>query len=122
MKLWLISLSVLILFLVTTCGVATPETPVAQPPPATSTNTPAVVAATHTPAAEPTQVVVEVTITKSETVIEPTPTATAGMAIEVAPTSEVVDWLTVEGKTADNLTYLGNPDAPVTLIDYSDFL
>ena len=32
------------------------------------------------------------------------------------------DWLTVEGKTEDNLTFLGNPEAPVTLIDHSDFL
>lgn len=32
------------------------------------------------------------------------------------------NWLTVEGKTADNLTFLGNPAAPVTIIDYSDFL
>ena len=122
MKLWLMPLSVLILFLVTTCGVTTPEPPVAQPPAVTPTNTPTVVAATHTPAAEPTQAVVEATITKPETVIEPTPTTTAEMATEVAPTSEVVDWLIIEGKTADNLAYLGNPDAPVTLIDYSDFL
>lgn len=32
------------------------------------------------------------------------------------------NWLAVEGKTDDNLTFLGNPDAPVTIIDYSDFL
>jgi hypothetical protein len=38
------------------------------------------------------------------------------------PQPAVSDWLTVEGKTADNLAYLGNPDAPVTMIDYSDFL
>jgi hypothetical protein len=44
------------------------------------------------------------------------------MAAEAKPAAEEVDWLTVEGKTADNLAYLGNPDAPVTLIDYSDFL
>ncbi|MDH3675865.1 MAG: hypothetical protein OES12_10250 [Anaerolineae bacterium] len=36
--------------------------------------------------------------------------------------SIVVNWLTVEGKTSDNLAYLGNPDAPITIIDYSDFL
>ena len=122
MRLWLIPLSVLILFLVTTCGGTAPETPVAQPPPATPTNTPTVVAATHTPAAEPTQAVVEATIIKPETVIEPTPIVTVGMATEVAPTSEVVDWLAIEGKTADNLAYLGNPDASVAIIDYSDFL
>jgi hypothetical protein len=33
-----------------------------------------------------------------------------------------VDWLNNVGRTADNLMYLGNPNAPVTVIDYSDFL
>jgi hypothetical protein len=32
------------------------------------------------------------------------------------------DWLNHFGRTADNLMYLGNPAAPVTLIDFSDFL
>jgi hypothetical protein len=34
----------------------------------------------------------------------------------------IQDWLTHSGRTADNLMYLGNPDAPVTLIDFSDFM
>ena len=42
---------------------------------------------------------------------EPTPTATPEP-----------DWLNTVGRTGDELVYLGNPDAPVTLIDYSDFL
>ena len=50
-----------------------------------------------------------------------------GVPAEAAETPEVAsqaetDWLTVEGKTEDNLTFLGNPEAPVTLIDHSDFL
>lgn len=48
--------------------------------------------------------------------------ATTEIASKATPPLEAVDWLTVEGKTADNLFYLGNPEAPVTLIDYSDFL
>jgi hypothetical protein len=40
---------------------------------------------------------------------------------EIAAT-EPVNWLVNEGKTADGLTFLGNPDAPVTMIDYSDFM
>lgn len=36
--------------------------------------------------------------------------------------AEPVDWLTHEGLTEDGAAYLGNPDAPVTIIDYSDFL
>ena len=43
---------------------------------------------------------------------------------EEAPVTEpaVENWLNVEGKTGDNLAYLGNPAAPITIIDYSDFL
>ncbi|MCQ3974253.1 MAG: hypothetical protein DPW09_12470 [Anaerolineae bacterium] len=48
--------------------------------------------------------------------------ATTEVATKAMAPLEAVDWLTVEGKTADNLPYLGNPEAPVTLIDYSDFL
>lgn len=83
-------------FIVVACGGAGKETPLAVSAP--------------TKVATPTQIVpvtVEVT------------TETAGKATSPA---EVVDWLAVEGKTADNLFYQGNPDAPVTLIDYSDFL
>jgi hypothetical protein len=47
--------------------------------------------------------------------------AEAAEAPEAASQAET-DWLTVEGKTEDNLTFLGNPEAPVTLIDHSDFL
>ena len=35
---------------------------------------------------------------------------------------ETTDWLSVEGKTDDGYTYRGNPDAAVTILDYSDFL
>ena len=45
----------------------------------------------------------------------PEPTATP------TPTPEP-DWLATFGRTGDGLMYLGNPDAPVTVIDYSDFL
>jgi hypothetical protein len=33
-----------------------------------------------------------------------------------------VDWLKTVGRTEDQLITLGNPDAPVTMIDYSDFM
>ncbi|MEM7134057.1 MAG: hypothetical protein AAF702_47645 [Chloroflexota bacterium] len=32
------------------------------------------------------------------------------------------NWTNVQGRTDDGLAYIGNPDAPVTFIDYSDFL
>ncbi|HXV43368.1 MAG TPA: hypothetical protein VEC96_09910 [Anaerolineae bacterium] len=109
-KFWLIPLITPFLLFATACG---GSAPVAQPPPAAPTNLPAVDAATHTPAIEPTQAAAAAT-TPPETMAEP--------ATAAAPATEGVDWLTVEGKTADNLAYLGNPDAPVTIIDYSDFL
>jgi len=50
---------------------------------------------------------------------EPTYTPTS----EPTPTpTEVVDWLTVSGKIEGGYNYLGNPDAPITMIDFSDFL
>ena len=112
MKFWLIPVIIPLLLFAAACGGSNPEASVAQPPPATPTNAPAVAAATHTPAIEPTQAAA--TTTPPETVAEP--------ATAAAPATEEVDWLTIEGKTADNLAYLGNPDAPVTIIDYSDFL
>ena len=60
---------------------------------------------------------IEVPIFRTE---EPTEEM-AEVAAEVTPEAEV-NWFTVEGKTGDNLTYLGNPDALVTIIDYSDFM
>ena len=110
MKFWLVPLIAPLLLFATACG---GNAPVAQLSPAAPTNTPAVAAAPHTPAIEPTQAA-EAAATPPETLAEP--------ATAAAPATEGVDWLTVEGKTTDNLAYLGNPDAPVTIIDYSDFL
>jgi hypothetical protein len=45
--------------------------------------------------------------------------------VEAEPTAapvEAMDWLTASGKTEDGYNYLGNPDAPITVTDYSDFL
>ncbi len=45
--------------------------------------------------------------------LQPMPTATAAMALfNGIP----------HGITAEGFPYLGNPDAPITMIDYSDFL
>lgn len=60
--------------------------------------------------ASPTEMVEELPPTDTPT---PEPSAT--------PTPEP-DWLNTFGRTEDNLMYLGNPDAPVTLIDFSDFM
>jgi hypothetical protein len=90
--LWLSS----IVFIVAACGSTAPEAPLAVSTPTREANS--------TPTAP---ITVE---------------ATTEVASKATAPLEAVDWLTVEGKTADNLFYLGNPEAPVTLIDYSDFL
>jgi hypothetical protein len=37
------------------------------------------------------------------------------------PTPDI-DWATVTGRTTEGLNYRGNPQAPVTMIDFSDFM
>ncbi len=89
--------------LLSACGGAAEPT---APPPAPE----AVAAASPTPAPAPTE-----------------PLAAAVAEAEMAepttePAAEPTNWLTSEGKLADGRTFLGNPDAPVTMVDYSDFL
>ena len=53
----------------------------------------------------------------------PLPTMTASPTVTPTPTpTPDVDWSTVSGQTAEGLNYLGNPQAPVTMIDFSDFM
>lgn len=57
--------------------------------------------------------------------IEPKPTASPTQTATSEPTPTATpepDWLNTVGRTGDQLVYLGNPDAAVMLIDYSDFL
>ena len=49
-----------------------------------------------------------------------TPTKTPLPKPMATPTP--VEWLKNVGRTEDNLIYLGNSNAPVTMIDYSDFM
>lgn len=103
---------------------------------APTTAAPVAVAATDTPVPPPTNT--SVSPTEVPTTAPPTAT-TAAMAAETpentpipppvtlvppTPTAEIVavDWLAVQGRTDDGLPTLGNPDAPVRVIDYSDFL
>lgn len=57
--------------------------------------------------------------------LSPTPLAEAGdAATTLTPEQELVavtDWSQVAGREGD-LYLLGNPDAPIRIVDYSDFL
>lgn len=82
-----------------------------------------------TPAPTPTQVVestpgpTELAAATDTPVPEPTLSATdTPMPEPTATFTPEPDWLNSVGRTADNLVYLGNPEAPVTIIDYSDFM
>jgi hypothetical protein len=55
----------------------------------------------------------------AEPVADPDPTATVEPTIEVESLPEN---LVVSGQTAEGAYFYGNPDAPLTLFDYSDFL
>ncbi len=92
------------------------DRPTPLPPPPTATQV--VVVAPTDPPAE----VIVVAPTEEIAVPEPPPPPTKTPLPEPTATPEVVDWLNSVGRTADNLMYVGNPDAPVSVIDFSDFM
>lgn len=113
-------LLIMLMLLVSACGpAAAPQPPatsdsevaeavVATEIPATHTAVPA----TNTPETAPstaTTVVQEMTAVPTDTAVPPTETP-------------VPDWLNTFSRDSNNLAVLGNPDAPVTLTDYSDFM
>ena len=146
-KRWTFTLILPLIFLLPACGVS-PEPNIAPIEEAVSPATATVVV--NTPTSQPTPIVVEPTtppaseaaqldpVETATDVVEPTAQAPEPTEVVAAPTEpaeapiaetepeppvqEEVDWLSVEGKTPDNLAFLGNPDAPITMIDYSDFL
>jgi hypothetical protein len=72
------------------------------------------------PPPDPTTAVPSPTTAPSSTPEPPSPATLQSPSPSPSPTE--VDWLSVSGRTQDELPTLGNPDAPVTLIDYSDFM
>ena len=86
--------------------VAPPATASPSAPPATPTQTPSPITASP------------VTESSSQ------PTATALLATETPPPTEAAALFNgiQQGDTIDGFPYLGDPAAPVTLTDYSDFL
>lgn len=136
MKKWIMTIIGLtwLMLILAACGGAVPEAaPVSQ---VEATATALLPTATNTALPEPTEIGMEPTAESEQATVTPTeepatsaPEATATSEPEPpeTPTSEPpapadVNWLTVEGKTEAGFTYLGNPDAPVTLLDYSDFM
>lgn len=114
MKTLRLSALLLALVLLAACGGPTPA-PAIEPtaPPAAAdgataepTATAPVATATLPPSPEP---------TAANT---PAPTAEPDPAASVA----AVDWAAVESETADGFFVRGNPDAPILIRDYSDFL
>ena len=86
-------------------------------------------APTITATAKPTSTQPKPTATVAQAIIAPptktprpsaTPTSTPSPEPTATPTP--VDWLKTVGRTEAQLITLGNPDAPVTMVDYSDFL
>jgi len=59
-------------------------------------------------------------VTEATAVADPTATA----AVEVEPTAEevVAEPGVISGRTEEGAFFLGDPNAPITHIDYSDFL
>jgi hypothetical protein len=117
----------LLMALLVACGSAE-ETPVAQVASSPTAPAPSPVTTDTATAAsepEPTQTSQEAAATSTST---PPPTEAPATETPLPAENEEVaaiettNWLEVEGKTEDGYTYLGNPDAPVTMIDYSDFL
>lgn len=59
------------------------------------------------------------TATETSPPLTATPTETALPAPTFTPEP---DWLAFSGRTEDGLMFLGNPEAPIKMIDFSDFM
>lgn len=132
MKRWTVFALILPAVMLPACGGAPPQaTPteiaVATLPPTTApTPLP-----TDTPAPQPTEppavaAALEPTVTATATQT-PTPTDTATpLPTNTPPPTDTPtpepDWLAVSSRTPEGLMMLGNPNAPVTFIDFSDFM
>jgi protein-disulfide isomerase len=128
MNKWIISISALLLLLLPACSGIAESASVPSPEPAPTTEIVFVTASptpppTHTPLPTPTSTQVVAALATDTPTPEPSlvPTNTPLPEPPAIPTPEP-DWLNTVGRTEDDLVYLGNPDAPVTLIDYSDFM
>ncbi|HLB48458.1 MAG TPA: hypothetical protein VJL59_15740 [Anaerolineales bacterium] len=87
--------------------------------PATLTASPVLPTATRPTTGEPTQ-----QLAPTETLAPPSPAASALLPTDAPPAVETVALYNglSQGYTAEGFPFLGDPAAPGTLIDYSDFL
>lgn len=93
-----------------TAWVPTSVAPTEVPPTAMAAET----AVSNVDVVEPTVAALAETAVASADVVEPT--------VVVEPTPETVMVNVVAGRTDEGAFFLGNPNAPLTVIDYSDFL
>ncbi len=77
---------------------------------------------TTPPKADPTATVAP--LPSPEATPAETPTAAPAPTAEPEPTAlpAPTDWAEFESRTADGFYVRGNPDAPILILDYSDFL
>ncbi len=143
MKRWIIFAAMLLLPACTQTAAEVPPTPTEIPvatavpspsptvlpdpsptntPPPSATDVPAVIAQATEPQQIPSVEIKAVTPTETPPPTNtPLPTDTPVPTDTPSPTPEP-DWATNYGRTTENLMYLGNPNAPVTIIDFSDFM
>ena len=118
----LIFAPIILILLLTACSAEQPETPTVAASPMSQAlaleDAPAMVTAAPTaapPSATP--------LPTDEPVDEPTASAEPATVTPLpSPTSEPEPLQIISGQTAEGAFFLGAPDAPVTVIDYSDFL
>lgn len=104
-----------LLGLMLTACTATAEMPVS--PPATTPET----AVLPTSTAPPPIITTDVPRVDPATAV-PNPTATATTAAEPTAETAVAATGVISGRTDEGAFFLGDPNAPITHIDYSDFL
>jgi protein-disulfide isomerase len=124
MSKWLLPIAAALLLVFTACGAVDRGADVPPPPlPSTATATATLPPPPPTNTPLPTPIQVAVIEALDPPPVEPSliPTNPPPPEPAATPTPEP-DWLASVGRTDAGLMFLGNPDAPVTIIDYSDFM
>ena len=104
--------------------VATKAAPTAASQPLNPTAAPTATAAALTPHLAAGGAATTESPLSEETAVPPSPEASLEAEIQglAASTDAVAETAVVSGRTPDGAFFMGAPDAPVTIIEYSDFL